>query len=113
MFEGHPIAAVVATSEKVARQAAGLVKVEYEELKPVVSIDDAIKANSYINVDEKSTPKSFVVGDVSKALATSEAVVEGSIQTTRQEHMYEETNNVLVVPVGEEEEYKLYTCSPN
>ena len=48
------------------------------------------------------------MGDVDEALASSEAVVEGSITTTRQEHMYEETNNVLVVPVGEDEEYKVY-----
>ena len=53
------------------------------------------------------------MGDVDEALASSEAVVEGSITTTRQEHMYEETNNVLVVPVGEDDEYKLFACTPN
>ena len=53
------------------------------------------------------------MGDVEEALASSEAVVEGSITTTRQEHMYEETNNVLVVPVGEDDEYKLFACTPN
>ena len=53
------------------------------------------------------------MGDVEEALASSEAVVEGSITTTRQEHFYEETNNVLVVPVGEDDEYKLYACTPN
>ena len=53
------------------------------------------------------------MGDVDEALASSEAVVEGTITTTRQEHMYEETNNVLVVPVGEDDEYKLFACTPN
>jgi xanthine dehydrogenase large subunit len=64
-------------------------------------------------VDETTTSKFFTVGDVEAALAASESVVEGSIETTRQEHMYEETCNVLVVPVAEGEEYKLYCGTPN
>jgi xanthine dehydrogenase molybdopterin-binding subunit B len=63
-------------------------------------------------VDEKTTATSFTVGDVEAALAASESVVEGSIETTRQEHMYEETNTVLVVPVAEDDVYKLYACAP-
>ena len=50
MYEGHPIGAILACNERLARKAASLVKVEYEILKPVVSIDDAIEANSYIDV---------------------------------------------------------------
>ena len=50
LYEGHPIGAILACSENVARKAASLVKVEYEILKPIVSIDDAIEANSYIDV---------------------------------------------------------------
>jgi len=113
MYEGQPIAAIIACNQKVARQAAALVKVEYEPLKPVVTIDDAIAANSYIDVDEQTTITSLSVGDVDDALAKSDAVVEGSIETTRQEHFYEETNIALVVPVGEDDEYKIYSCTPN
>ena len=50
MYEGHPIGAILACNERLARKAASLVKVEYEILKPVVSIDEAIEANSYIDV---------------------------------------------------------------
>jgi xanthine dehydrogenase molybdopterin-binding subunit B len=49
-FEGHPIGAVVAATEKIARAAAALVRVEYKPLRPIVSINDAIVANSYIEV---------------------------------------------------------------
>ena len=49
-YEGHPIGAILACNEAVARKAAALVKIQYEVLKPVVSIDDAIQANSYIEV---------------------------------------------------------------
>ena len=42
-------------------------------------------------VDEKGTCTSFDVGDVDGALAKSEKVVKGRIDTPRQEHFYEET----------------------
>jgi xanthine dehydrogenase/oxidase len=38
---------VVADSEPLARRAAKAVKVEYEDLPAVISIEDAIAANSY------------------------------------------------------------------
>ena len=50
IFTTAPVLAVLACNEAVAQKAAALVKVQYEVLKPVVSIDDAIQANSYIEV---------------------------------------------------------------
>ena len=47
------------------------------------------------------------------ALAKSDAVVKGSIETTRQEHFYEETAIALVVPIGEDNEYKVFASTPN
>ena len=64
-------------------------------------------------VDENSTVTSIDIGDVEAALAKSEAVVKGSIETTRQEHFYEETAIALVVPIGEDDEYKVYASTPN
>ena len=64
-------------------------------------------------MDENTTVTSFDIGDVEAAFAKSEAVIKGSIETTRQEHFYEETNIALVVPVGEDNEYKVYASTPN
>ena len=58
-------------------------------------------------VDEKSKCISF-----DGALAKSEKVVKGRIDTPRQEHFYEETSLAIVVPVGEDEEYKIYYPTP-
>ena len=41
-FFGEPVAAVVADSEEIAEQAADLVKVEYEELKGVYTLEQAL-----------------------------------------------------------------------
>ena len=39
--------------------------------------------------------------------------MKGRIETTRQEHFYEETAIALVVPIGEDDEYKVYASTPN
>ena len=121
-YEGQPIGAVLATSEELARRAAKLVKVQYEDLKPVVSLDDALAAKSFIPSKlEKDIPEgtlahsaleSFKLGNLQEALAGSQHVVEGEIETTRQEHFYEEPYGTLVVPVGEDGEVKVYCPHP-
>ena len=59
-------------------------------------------------------PTKWDKGDAEAALAASESVVEGSIDTTRQEHFYEETNVVLVVPPSNaDDEFKIYASTPN
>lgn len=47
---GQPIGVVVADTEQHARMAARLVKVEYEDLPALISIEDAIEAASYYQV---------------------------------------------------------------
>ena len=42
LFEGHPVAAIAATSEAVARRALKLIKVDYEVLPFVIDVDDAM-----------------------------------------------------------------------
>ena len=61
LYEGHPIGAILACNEAVARKAAALVKIQYEVLKPVVSIDDAIQANSYIEVSVSAMEISYEI----------------------------------------------------
>ena len=52
-YVGDRVAAVAATSPIIAEQAVKAIKVEYELLEPVLSIDDAIKENSPVIHDEK------------------------------------------------------------
>lgn len=41
-YEGDPVAAVAAETAQVAEEAAKLISVEYEELRPLLTIDDAL-----------------------------------------------------------------------
>src|SRR5579871_6406290 len=42
MYEGEPICAVVAETEEIAREAAGLVRLDIEEQEPVLDVEFAI-----------------------------------------------------------------------
>jgi len=110
LYEGHPIGAILASNENIAKNAAKLVIIEYEELDAVVSLDDAIKADSFL------TPAAhlpFKCGEPEEAFASSDHVIEGSFETPRQEHFYEETLSMLVVPNNENSEMKVYCPTPN
>ena len=43
LFDGHPVAAVAATSEAIAKRALKLIKVDYEVLPHVIDPVDAME----------------------------------------------------------------------
>src|SRR2546427_11330631 len=49
LFVGHPIAAVVATDKYSARDAVDLISVDYEELPPVVDVEQAAQGGNVIH----------------------------------------------------------------
>ncbi|MBN9010821.1 MAG: xanthine dehydrogenase family protein molybdopterin-binding subunit, partial [Rhizobiales bacterium] len=51
LFEGHPVAAVAATSDSVARAALKLIKVDYEVLPHVIDVIEAMKPDAPIVED--------------------------------------------------------------
>ena len=89
LYHGHAVAAVAAVSNSVAEAALDLIEVEYEQLAPVLSIDDAIadgatlvNENMHTNRD-RSKPASNIAatqgfnrGDVEKGFEQSDVVVE-------------------------------------
>ena len=48
LYDGHAVAAVAATSEAIAREALGLIEVDYEVLPHVIDVDGAINADAPI-----------------------------------------------------------------
>ncbi len=86
-FTGEAIAVVVAESEEIARDAAGLVDVEYTELPHVTNLDDAAKDGGPLVHEPLGTNICFhqVVsnGDVESAFARADRVVERRIVNQR------------------------------
>lgn len=86
-----------------------MVDIEYIEKPPVVSIQDAIAADSFFS-NPPFFPIAFNDGDTQDALARSDHIYESECITTRQEHFYEETFSMVVVP-EEDGQMKIFTPS--
>ncbi|KAF9320704.1 hypothetical protein BG003_005155 [Podila horticola] len=104
---GQIIGVIVADNQVIAQEAARKVKIEYIDLPHVVTIDEAIAADSYIPLT-----KSIVKGDVDAAFATCAKVFEGQTRLGGQEQFYLETQAVLVNYKGESE-FEIYASTQN
>ncbi len=96
-FHHQAVFVVVAQTRDAARRAAKLGKIEIEAERPLVSVDDALAAQSYILPDYM-----FLSGEPDAALAASSHRVSGSHRIGGQEHFYLEGQVALAVP-GEDE----------
>ena len=102
-FVGQVLGIVVADSQEIAEKGARAVSVKYVDLdgKAIVSIEDAILANSFW-LDFRHTIQRGE--DVDDALKQNEVdgkklvAVEGSFRSGGQEHFYLEPNSTLAVP---------------
>jgi xanthine dehydrogenase molybdopterin binding subunit/xanthine dehydrogenase small subunit len=86
-FHGHMVACVVGESEIACRAAAKAIVVDYEPLAPVLTIADAIAAESY------HTEANFIRrGDAVAALAAAPRKITGEFDLGGQEHFYLESH---------------------
>ena len=94
VFYIQAIGIVVADTYHNAKMAAQKVKVSYEELPAVLSIEDALKMGSF----HPNTYRFLQKGDVDSYFLSgkSDYVVEGSMRMGGQEHFYLEPNCSLV-----------------
>jgi aldehyde oxidoreductase len=95
---GDPVAAVVAKTEKIAAEGAQKVKVVYEELPAVLTIEESMKEGApLVHGKEPNVffQKQIISGDAEKALSEAEVVVEGEFSTQTIEHGYLETDTGL------------------
>ena len=106
---GQMIGIVAAETPEAAKRGVQSVKIGYEELPAVFSIEEAIEANSTLNCPE-SFLKELSHGDVDAAFSRSDLIItEGEFRLGGQEHMYMEPAGSLIIP-GEEDEIIAY-CS--
>jgi xanthine dehydrogenase large subunit len=104
-FIGQAIFLIAAENEEICRNAQKLIKVEFEELEPILSINNAIKKNSYLGELRKITR-----GNPDKILRSSPYKINGTLYTGAQEHWYLETQACLCVP-GEDKEMFVYSST--
>ncbi|KAI9717051.1 MAG: hypothetical protein M1812_004986 [Candelaria pacifica] len=105
---GQPIGMVLADSAKHAEAGARAVKVVYEDLPAIFTIEEAIAKDSYFQ-----HYRYIHKGDVEGAFSKADHVVSGITRMGGQEHFYLETQACVVVPKPEDGEIEIYSSTQN
>ncbi|MCD6417539.1 xanthine dehydrogenase family protein [bacterium] len=102
-YIGEPILLVVGPEREKVFEIARKVEVEYEEIPPILTIDDALSGkNQPIYGDDNCfVDYHYEKGNVKNAFANAETIVEGEYETGYQEHLYIEPQGVAAVFDGE------------
>lgn len=101
-YHGEPVAAVVADTERIAREAARLVEVEYDPLPVIDTMEDALACKSLVHDDwdkyiiyglthpQKDTNIidrfQLIHGDVEKGFAEADVIVENEFYCGMLQH---------------------------
>ena len=93
-YVGQPVFLVIADSHLAARRAARLGKVSYRELPALLTVDDALAANSRF----EQGPVVWAKGDAARAISAAPRIVEGSFEVGGQEHFYLEGQVAAALP---------------
>ena len=125
LYHGHAVAAVAATSLRIAEAALAAIKVDYEVLEPVLSLDAALAPNAPIlHPDMKPTgdeplpkaPTNVAMrremgrGDIAKGFAEADVVVEREFRTPMVHQGYIEPHAVLA-RTGEDGRSVIWCCT--
>ncbi len=106
-YEGDAVAIVAAENEQALKAGLAAIEVEYEELQPVLTIEEALapgaplvhEGNPECEGNIWSHATHFVrKGDVDEAFAKCDKTIERTYTTGHQEHIYFETEAAVAVP---------------
>jgi xanthine dehydrogenase large subunit len=89
-YKGQPIAIVIADNERLARKALTKINLKFEPL-PVIT--DARKA--YLKGEIIGTERIFSFGNIDEAKKQCAHIIEGTVESGAQEHLYLETQTAL------------------
>lgn len=105
---GQPIGMILADSAKHAEVGARAVKVEYEELPAIFTIEEAIQQDSFLQ-----HYRYIENGDAKKAFQEADHVFSGVVRMGGQEHFYLETQACVCIPKPEDGEMEVWSSTQN
>ncbi len=107
-YAGEPVLAIVARTDRQARDAVAAVKVDYEVLPHVLDVEEAIAPNAPVVNDvypnntfdyhDKYDHQKLRFGNVETAFAQADRIVEGRYQMSPIEQAPVETNGAIAAP---------------
>ncbi len=124
-YDGHQVAAVAATSEKIAKRALKLIKVDYQVLPHVIDVMDAIKPDAPILHEDLRTKAiedapdeptniferaEWSMGDVEKGFAEADLIVEREFDTKPMHQGYIEPQ-ACIANYTEDGQIDLWCCT--
>lgn len=124
-YDGHPVAAVAATSEAIARKALKLIKVEYEKLPHVIDpvqamqpdapiLHDYLRSKGIEGVEDKKTNiterREYNVGDADAGFAQADIIIERDFKTGMMHQSYIEPQ-ACVASSTEDGQVELWCCT--
>lgn len=92
-FIGQPIVVIAAETREAILAAKKAIKVDLEPLQPILTIEDAIAAQSFIG-----ETRYIRRGDAEAAFASAEHTLEGVFRNAGQDHFYLESQAAIVYP---------------
>lgn len=111
---GQVIGVVLADTQLGARAAARKVKIEYEDLPALITIDHAIQAGSFFPYGkELRKGDSALKQDLSGPFEACDRVFEGTTRLGGQEQFYLETNAALAIPKSEDGQMDVWSSTQN
>jgi carbon-monoxide dehydrogenase large subunit len=114
LFVGHPIAAVVATDQYGARDAADLIVVDYDELPAVVDVEQAANGGALVH-ENFGTNVAYTLtsgeGDIDAALKTADRIVSQKMIHQRLAPIAMEPRGVLARYYPGEEELTVWSST--
>lgn len=119
-YVGEPVVAVVAETERQAREAVAAVRVEYEVIPHVLDVEEALQPDAPV-VNEAYPDNAFIYhdkydhqkirfGDVEAAFAQADHVLEGRYQMSPIEQAPAETCGAIAAPETNDR-YVCYTST--
>ena len=100
-YIGDVLAGVVADSDRIAREAIELIDVEYEVLKPVTDVSEAINGDRvHTERPNNFETTQFTIGNASDVIEVADIVSSGKYETQRIEHGFLEKEAAVARPDG-------------
>ncbi len=102
---GQAMFIIAGETEEQCREAEKRIKIEYELLEPILTIEKAIEKNSLLG-----PPATIERGDVAGAMKKAPHRIKGELRTGAQEHWYLESQVCLCIP-GEHKEINVFSST--
>lgn len=95
----EPILLIAAASKDAVEAAAHHIHIEYEELPPVLTIEESLAASDLI-FGSDNVFKRFLIGrgDVDEGFAAAHKIIEGEYRVPHQEQLYIEPQGMIAIP---------------